>query len=222
MRLLLLSLGLCLLSFFAGAQELPLPRIAIEPNDSLSRSSEPDLKKDPDQAFSGILPPITMRVELGLVAVSIIGGMVGVPAYLFMGYHSYSIEGRKSFNQKAVVPYFLATRDAQLPELYRKHQQNRIIWYTATTGGGVLAYVGFVQLLLSILDPSMTNAAGTNLLLGSGLLVGGQVARVISFRQLRKAVNLYNYQYATPQKRVSLQLGLPSQYPAGGAVYLRF
>ncbi|GAB3170972.1 hypothetical protein GCM10027291_23240 [Telluribacter humicola] len=163
-----------------------------------------------------------MKVEPGLVAVSIVAGVVGFPAYFYMGYHSYTINDRKRLNQRAVLPYFKATRDAQLMQLYNQHQVQRVIWYTATTGGLVLFTYGFAQLIVSIFDPSEGEGAATKLLLGAGLTVWGQVARVVTFRRLKQAVDLYNYQYATPSREVSLYLGFPSRTPAGGALYLRF
>jgi len=58
--------------------------------------------------------------------------------------------------------------------------------------------------------------------LGSAGIIGGQVARVISFQNLRKAVNHYNDQYAGPNPTVSLHLGLPSATPAGVGLYIKF
>ncbi|WP_247237439.1 hypothetical protein [Telluribacter sp. SYSU D00476] len=213
MRILLLSLGLCLLSLIAGAQGLPIPQIEVPSTDSLSEV--PQLPAD-------TLSPITMKVEPGLVAASVVAGVAGLPAFMYMGFHSYTINGRKRLNQRAVLPYFRATGDAQLMQLYGKHQEQRVIWYTATTGGLVLFAYGFAQLIVSIFDPSEGAGAATKLLLGGGLTVWGQVARAITFRKLSQAVDLYNYQYATSSRRVSLHLGLPSRTPAGGALYLRF
>lgn len=243
MRILLFGLGLCLLPWLTFAQASAVVLDRAPEVDSISLSlADPDAAPpaplsiappadtliDPffDPAFkSDTLPPILMKTEPSLVALSIVGGMFFLPgAYLYVGCHSYSINGKKKYVPSVVKPYLLATRDQNLQELYKRHRQNRITWYTATSGGLFLAAVGFVQAIISIIDPNYGREGATLLLLGTGLTVGGQVARIISFSQLRKAVNLYNTTYANTNahRRVSLHLGLPSRTPAGGALYLRF
>ncbi|GAB3170969.1 hypothetical protein GCM10027291_23230 [Telluribacter humicola] len=141
---------------------------------------------------------------------------------LFLGWHAYTIQGQTRFTSKAVLPYFAATQDQYLLNMYQRHRNNRTVWYTGTAGGVVVGAVGFAQLFVSIFRPANLSAATNKLIIGGGLLGIGQIARVVSFRQLRKGVNLYNDQYALPPKRVSLHVGLSSQTPAGGALYVRF
>ncbi|WP_247237438.1 hypothetical protein [Telluribacter sp. SYSU D00476] len=220
----LFTFGLCFLFRVAVAQDLPIHQVTLSTSDSTSVRLESTDGILIPLALADSLPPIYMRVMPSRIILSLASLFLPiVPGTgLFLGWHAYTIEGRIRFTPKAVKPYFLATQDQRLLDLYQRHRNNRTVWYTATAGGVVVGAIGFAQLFVSIFRPANLSAATTKLIIGGGLLGGGQIARVVSFRQLRKAVNLYNDQYAVPPKRVSLHVGLSSQTPAGGALYLRF
>jgi hypothetical protein len=164
------------------------------------------------------LPAITMKFEPGYLLVYLV-----VPAgSLFIGGHSYQINGEKLSNPARLKPYFVATGNETLLKYYQIHKDNRRIWYAATSAGTVLWLVGFVQAINSLFDSSAGGGAGIMILLGSAGIMGGQVARVISFQKLRKGVNYYNFAYAGKSHGVSMHLGLPSTYPAGIGLYVKF
>jgi hypothetical protein len=167
---------------------------------------------------SDTLPNITMKFEPAYLIVWLV-----VPgSALFVGGHSYTIRGEKMASFTRVQPYFAATHDPLLMDLYRKHKQTRKLWYASTAAGSVFATIGFVQGVASIFNPDYTRSAGTYLLIGSGMMTAGLVARVFCFRNLRTAVNLYNHRYAEKNPRLSMHLGLPSGAPVGAALFLKF
>lgn len=219
--------GFCLLFRGASAQALSIaqadPGIADSTFVNIADIGPTDGILVPSGSADS-LPYIYMRVLPSRVILSLASLFIPiVPGTgLFLGWHSYTIEGKIKLTPKAVKPYFAATQDQNLLNMYQRHRNNRTVWYTATAGGVVVGAIGFVQLFVSAFRPAQLSAATTKLIVGGGLLGGGQLARVVSFRQLRKAVNLYNDRYAVPPKRVSLHVGLSSQTPAGGALYLRF
>ena len=165
------------------------------------------------------LPTITMKFEpLYLIFLAVpIGG-------LFIGGHSYQIKGEKSLLVSSVKPYFNATNDPFLTDLYSQHKRNRIVWYSTTTAGTIVIFAGFIRAISSIFvyDPGFEKNFQNYLILSGGLAAAGIVARVVSFRQLRKAVNYYNFEYAGKSPRMSLHVGLPSAAPGGLGLYLKF
>jgi hypothetical protein len=166
------------------------------------------------------LPEIRMKFEpLFLIPI------VVVPAAgLFLGGHSYQINGKKQFVASAVKPYFDASRDPVLTELHTQYTRNRIIWYSTTAAGSALIYVGFMQVLVAVITLNSSALQSVNPLLwwGGGLGVAGIAARIVCFRQLRKAVNYYNFKYVGPNPAMSLHLGLPSTTPIGLGLYFKF
>lgn len=166
------------------------------------------------------LPVIRMKFEtLFLIPFVMVPGTA-----LFLGGHSYQIHGKKQFMSSSVKPYFDATRDPFLTGLYTKHKRNHIIWYSATTAGTVVTYVGFMRLVAAIITLNSSALPGVNPYLwwGGGLATAGIAARIVCFRHLRKAVNYYNFEYARQKPGLSLHLGLPSTTPAGIGLYLKF
>lgn len=166
------------------------------------------------------LPAITMKFEtLALIPFVAIPGTA-----LFLGGHSYQINGKKGFAASVVKPYFDAVHDPYLTDLYRKHKRNRAIWYSTTAVGTGVMYVGFMHLVAAIitLNSSAIPVVNPYLWWGGGLAGAGVGARIVSFRQLRKAVNYYNFEYAGKQPAVSLHLGLLSTTQAGVGLYIKF
>ena len=166
------------------------------------------------------LPAIRMKFEpLFLIP------LVVVPwAALFVGGHSYQIQGKKRFVSSSVKPYFEAAHDPVLTNLYTLHRQNRIIWYGSSAAGGVVVFVGALQIFVAVVTLNATAVQSINSYFwwAGGLATAGIVARVVSFHQLRKAVNYYNVEYAGRKPTMSLHVGLPSTTPRGLALYLRF
>lgn len=166
------------------------------------------------------LPTIKMKFEpLFLIP------FVVVPwAALFVDGHSYQIHGKKRFVSSSVKPYFDAAYDPILTKLYSRHRQNRIIWYSTSAAGGVVVFVGAMQIFAAIvtLNTSAVQSANSYFWWGGGLAAAGIGARVVCFRQLRKAVNYYNFEYADKSPGISLHLGLPSTTPAGLGLYVKF
>ena len=167
---------------------------------------------------SDTLPTITIEVDGGLVLLGII-----VPAgLLYLDMHSYQIGQEKSHSPTYLKPYLLASVQPEILENHRIFMENRKIWRVTTSVGLVLWLVGIVQTIDSIFDSSAAGGTGALLLMGTASIVGGQVARVISFGSLCKAVDLYNYQYADKKPVVSLHFGLPSSTSMGLGLYVKF
>ncbi|MFB9293693.1 hypothetical protein [Persicitalea jodogahamensis] len=116
----------------------------------------------------------------------------------------------------------MASANPEILGSHRKFLENRKTWYIATSAGLAMWLVGAVQTVNSVFDSSAGGGAGALLLMGVAGIIGGQVARIVGFRSLRKAVNLYNHQYAGKVPAVSLNLGLPSTSPAGLGLYVKF
>jgi hypothetical protein len=164
------------------------------------------------------MPVIGMKFEPAILL-----PLVVFPAsILFLGWQSYSVHGVKKLSPRLIEPYLLATGNQQIIELQRRFRHNRKIWYGATAGGLVLWTVGMVQGVNMLLGADTGGGAGAFLFLGTATMLGGQVARVLGFQSLRRAVNLYNHQYTGRKPRVSMQLGAPSTQPSGAALYLKF
>lgn len=166
------------------------------------------------------LPAIRMKFEtLFLIPFVMVPGTA-----LFVGGHSYQIRGKKLLLASAVKPYFDAAHDPVLTDLYARHRQNRIIWYSTSAAGGAVIFVGVLQIFAAVvtLNASAVQSANSYFWWSGGLAVAGTAARVVCFRQLRKAVNYYNYEYAGKNPPVSLHVGLPSTTPGGLALYLKF
>lgn len=166
------------------------------------------------------LPTITMKFEpLFLIP------LVVIPwAALFVDGHSYQIQGKKRFVSSSVKPYFEAAHDPVLTDLYARHRQNRVIWYSASAAGGAVIFVGVMQVFAAVvtLNASAAQSVNSYFWWAGGLATVGIAARVVSFRQLRKAIKYYNFEYAGKPPRLSLHVGLPSATPGGLALYLRF
>ncbi|MPR35357.1 hypothetical protein [Salmonirosea aquatica] len=165
------------------------------------------------------LPAIRMKFEpVYLIFLLVpIGG-------LFVGGHSYQINGENKLLASYVKPYFNATNDPLLADLYGRHKRNRIVWYSATATGTVVLFAGFIRAISSVFsyDPGFEDSFQNYLIVSGGLAAAGIGARIVCFRQLRKAVNYYNFEYAGKDPSVSLHVGLPSATPAGLALYLKF
>ena len=182
----------------------------------------PDVTADTIAVLSPLgdtLPTITMKFEPAyILACLIISG-----AALFTGGHSYKINDKKYFLASSVSPYFDATQNKLIADLYEKHRRNRTIWYVATGLGQVVVTVGIIQRLSVFYFIPVYDSSNNNYLFwAGGLVLGGVAARIVCFRNLRKAVNYYNYQYAGKRPAMSLNLGLPSSTPAGLGLYVKF
>lgn len=166
------------------------------------------------------LPAITMKFE----PLFLIPFVVAPGTALFVGGHSYQIRGKKLFVASAIKPYFDAVHDPVLTDLYTRHRRNRIIWYSASAAGGAVVFVGALQVFAAVvtLNTSAVQSANPYFWWGAGLATAGIAARVVSFRQLRKAVNYYNFEYAGSKPSVSLHVGLPSTTLAGIGLYVKF
>lgn len=170
------------------------------------------------------LPTITMKFEPAYLIIYLL-----VPgAYAYVGGHSYEINKEKRVLANAVKPYFSTTTgDELLAKLYKRHQFNRAVWYGATSAGIMVMTVGFLQRLsvapiLPLPLPIYDSRNNNYVVWSVGLAVAGIAARIVCFRQLRKAVNYYNVEYAGRKPTMSLHVGLPSTTPGGLALYLRF
>lgn len=164
------------------------------------------------------LPHITMAVEPVTLVLSIVTG-----TYLFIGCCSYEIEGQKYLFASAVKPYFRDSQDAkELMKLYGRNTMGRLVWYPAATAGAVFTFVGLVYGFKSFFDHSYYAAANQNYLMGGGLSIVALVARILSFKSLTKAVNLYNFRAKSPGAPKSLQFGLSSPNSFGATISLKF
>ncbi len=162
------------------------------------------------QVSQDTLPEIVMKFEPWIMAVSLLAS----PMYI--GGHTYKINDRKHYLASEVVPYFQTAHDPLLDDLYQRHKTNRIIWYSATTLGSLVAAVGFVQRLrFFIILPYYDNSNNNYLYWAGGITLAGLGARIVCFRNMRKAVNYYNLKYANAKPPVTLSLG-PSQFAPGG------
>lgn len=170
-------------------------------------------------AMADTFPVITMKFEpLSLIAYVVLPG-----AALYAGGHSYQINEKKHIFSSDVKPYFDATGDAVLHDLYKKQKLNRILWYSAISAGQVVLAVGFFQRLsFFYFLPVYDNHNNNYLYWAGGLTLGSIGARVLCFRYMRKAINLYNFRYAEKVPKVSVQLGLSSYTPAGIGIRLKF
>lgn len=192
--------------------------IGLASAQGLGQARQPDAAELRQPFERDTLPAITMKFEPAYLILWVV-----VPgAGLFLGGHSYEINGRKRSLASSVAPYFRATGDAQLSELYKASNRNRILWYTLSATGGIVGGVGFAHGIASIFNPEYSRSASTYLLTGAGLLAGGLAARVVCFRKLRRAINLYNYQYASPRQALSLKVGLSAQTAMGLGVSMKF
>jgi hypothetical protein len=132
------------------------------------------------------LPAITMKFEPAYLILWMV-----VPAgSLIMGGHSYKINEKKTHLASDIRPYFEATHDKLLLDLYQQHKRNRVGWYVATGTGSMLFTAGFIHYVASIFNYDYIRSAQAYLLVGTGMVAGGLAARVVCFRTLRKAVNL--------------------------------
>lgn len=164
------------------------------------------------------LPTITMETDGGLVLLAFIA-----PVGLFyLDTHFYQVGKEHRLSPNFIKPYLLRSADPEILQNHRKFSENRKIWRVATSAGIVMWAIGIVQSVNSIFDSGSAGGAGTLLLMGTAGTMGGQVARLVSFRSLRRAIDLYNYQYAGEKPTVSLHLGLPSSAPAGLGLYVKF
>ena len=166
------------------------------------------------------LPAIRMKFEpLFLIPLVVVPWIA-----LFVDGHSYQIHDKKRFVSSAVKPYFDAARDPVLTDLCSRHRRNRIIWYSTSAAGGVVVLVGALQVFAAVvtLNSSAVQSANPYFWWGAGLATAGLGARIVSFRQLGKAVNYYNFEYAGKSPRLSLHVSLPSGTPAGLGLYIKF
>ncbi len=164
------------------------------------------------------LPAIKMKFEPAYIIVYLV-----VPATaLFLGGHSYKIREEMKIMPSSVQPYFAACGDSLVLDHYQKQKNYRTGWYATSGAGAVVFVIGFAHAIASIFDSGNARAANGYLLLGSGLFLTSVGLRIACFRNMRKAVNLYNYQCANPSNAVSLNLGLPSSTPAGLGLYVKF
>ncbi len=164
------------------------------------------------------LPAITMKFEPAYILIYFL-----VPGTaLFVGGHSYKIKEEMKILPSSLAPYFKAARDPLITNFYQNQKNYRTAWYVAAGAGTVVVSIGFAHAIASIFDPGNARAANNYLLLGGGFFLSSIGFRVACFRNMRKAVNLYNYKYATPTNAVSLELGLPSSTPAGLGLYVKF
>jgi len=164
------------------------------------------------------LPTITMKFEPAIIALYVLVP----PLAVFMGGHSYQINGKKKLLVAEVKPYLLRPNDPLLAQFYQKQQQNRIAWYVLSATGEILLVVGFVNTVLSIFNASSAKAASAYLLLGGGTLIAGVGFRIACLRNMRSAVDLYNYKYAGKKPAMSLNIGKPSFSPLGLGLYVKF
>ncbi|WP_373515328.1 hypothetical protein [Persicitalea sp.] len=163
------------------------------------------------------LPEIRMKFEPWILAVSLL------VSPLYIGGHSYKINDRKYYFASNVKPYLQTTSDPLLAELYRRHETNRIIWYSATTLGSLVAVVGVSQRIrLFYFIPYYDNSNNNYLYWAGGITLAGLGARIVCFRNMRKAVNYYNFKYAGVKPPVTLSLGLSQLAPGGVGLALRF
>ena len=166
------------------------------------------------------LPAIRMKFEpLFLIPLALIPWVA-----LFVDGHSYQVQGKKRFVSSSVKPYFEAAHDPVLTGLCIRHRRNRIIWYVSSAAGGVVVFVGALQIFVAVvtLNASAAQSVNSYFWWAGGLATAGIAARVVSFHQLRKAVNYYNVEYAGRKPTMSLHVGLPSATPGGLALYLKF
>ncbi len=169
-------------------------------------------------AISDSLPHITMAVEPVVLAVSIV-----TFSYLLVGCRSYEINGKKYFAASVVKPYFQDSPDTgELMRLYRRNALGRVVWYSTATAGLVFTFTGLVYGFKSFFDNSYYAVANKNYLMGTGLSVVALVARILSFKNLTKAVDLYNFKAKGPGGTKALQLGLSSQNLLGATLSLKF
>ncbi len=168
---------------------------------------------------SDTLPAITMKFEpLYLLGYFLVPGVA-----LYVGGHSYEIRDKKFLLASHVKPYFEATQDQDLLNLYQKHRLHRILWYGSTSVAQVVFLVGIVQRVsFFYFVPVYDNRNNNYLYWAGGLTVAGVAARVACFRLLRKAVSLYNFSHAGKVPRVRLQVGASSYVPLGAGLRLKF
>ena len=140
----------------------------IRKNNSIENRNEQDLAYE-KSAYCGVLPladdtlpAIRMKFEpLFLIP------LVVVPwAALFVGGHSYQIQGKKRFVSSSVKPYFEAAHDPVLTNLYTLHRQNRIIWYGSSAAGGVVVFVGALQIFVAVVTLNASAAQSVNTYFG--------------------------------------------------------
>jgi hypothetical protein len=171
------------------------------------------------------LPSITIKKNWPILVGSIV--LLGASSYLIINANTYVVGKHKYYGTAPLSRYLLATDDSLLVDFYQKHRRNRVFWLMSGTTGTVMftvtAYIGLVYLFSSIFgfnDPTLEKQLTAGLI-GSAVLIGSSIhTRVVSFRQLRQAVGIYNQKYAA---KPPVSLGIcPTSSGIGVGLALRF
>ena len=161
------------------------------------------------------LPPITIKKNIPLVAASVYFG-----GYLFANCNHYLVANHDFYGTSPLQFYLYAPQDSTIINLYQKHRSNRTIWLITSPVAATAGVFAFAYLIASIFKPSYAASAAPYLVIGYAALGVSLATRITSFSQLRRAVNLYNFKYAS---KTRLSLGVaPASSGAGLGIVARF
>lgn len=141
------------------------------------------------------LPPIQIKKNIPLLLLSIYTSY-----YLLVNANYYKVGNRTYYSTAPLKSFLSAPGDSVIIDLYQKHRSNRVVWFATTSAGTLIFSYGFIAGIASVFGGSDGSSAGGYLMLGGALAAVGVITRIISFKQLRQAVKIYNNAYAQKPK----------------------
>lgn len=170
---------------------------------AIQSNAQTIIKDSSIRLYQDSLPPISIKKNIPLFAISIITG------YYLLGANAneYYI-GNKSFtSNRELKPYLEVIKDEEVNNLYQSHRNLRPVYFGLNSVGMVVYIAGIAKSFSKVF--SQTNYNDSNkpneLIVGGILMIaGGVITRIVSFSNLHKSVNRYN------QLRTPINLGASS------------
>ena len=161
------------------------------------------------------LPRITIKKSVPLLALSIYFG-----GFFIANCNHYLVNGHDFYGTAPLKSYLYTPKDSMIIGLYQKHRNNRTIWLASAPVATVAGTVAFAYLIISVFSPRYSGTATPYLVVAYSVLGLSLGTRIASFSQLRRAVNIYNFKYAS---KTRLSLGIaPASSGVGLGVVARF